>query len=394
MKRFTFILFLLASVTHVTIAQQQISLQEAFKKALATYPTLRSSHLNTSSRKALEGTAWDIGSTEMSSGAEEMGKGNDGIRTLIAVRQNLDIFNIGVRRQMLRQQTRVSEAETQFLERNLIREVGIDYASAFVARLKIEKLRGLDSVYSDFERAAKLRYTTEATSRLEYLAAQNQARQIKVTLKQAQYDLLMANQNLSRWLSTDTLYTTENDLGEYENARFFNFNASPFPALVLAEEKTKLADAGIRDARSAYLPKLYAEFGSQKIGSVNGYYSWQVGLSIPLVFGATKSRIRSAKIERERSQVDYENEQRKFHSTLQQSQANFDKWKKSVDYYRQTALPLAEEQKKNALSAYKEQETNYLEFIQNIHEAVQIEMGYLDAYAQYLETKLNLEYYQ
>ncbi|MCO6024916.1 TolC family protein [Prevotella cerevisiae] len=394
MKRFTFILFLLASVTHVTIAQQQISLQEAFKKALATYPTLRSSHLNTSSRKALEGTAWDIGSTEMSSGAEEMGKGNDGIRTLIAVRQNLDIFNIGVRRQMLRQQTRVSEAETQFLERNLIREVGIDYASAFVARLKIEKLRGLDSVYSDFERAAKLRYTTEATSRLEYLAAQNQARQIKVTLKQAQYDLLMANQNLSRWLSADTLYTPDDKMMLSEQERLLDLSSTTHPILGLAEEKARLADAGIKEARSAYLPKLFAEFGSQKIGSVNGYYSWQVGLSIPLVFGATKSRVRSAKIERERSQADYDDVRRRYSFSIKELQAELAKWEQSVTYYRQTALPMAQKQKEKALLTYKEQETNYLEFIQNMHDAVQIEMGYLDAYAKYLNTKLNLEYYQ
>ena len=59
----------------------------------------------------------------------------------------------------------------------------------------------LDSIYRNFEKAAKL-YETEATSKLEYISAQNQARQIRLMKQQAIQDEQIALRNLNRWFET------------------------------------------------------------------------------------------------------------------------------------------------------------------------------------------------
>lgn len=387
------LLVLLMSVEILTMkAQYPISLSEAVRKALVSYPSLSASRWNTMSYRAMEGTAWDIGATELSSGAEEMGKGNEGIRTLFNVRQELDILAIKSRRNFLRQQTRLAEGENRLLEREMAREVSLDYVHAFIARLKRNHYVQLDSIYSAFEQAAVLRYRTQTTSELEYLSAQNQSRKVSVILEQAEHDLLMANQKLSRWLDGDTLYTTV-DPNEDNRENDMDTSFTAHPVLRLARQKIDVADASIRMARSAYWPKFYAEFGSQEIGSSKGYYSWQIGLSIPLVFGATKARVRSAQMERRRIEAELESNRRQLTNSYRNLQAEYEKWKKSVSYYRQTVLPLAKAQKEKALLTYREGATGYLEFIQNLHEAVQTEIDYIDVYGRYLETKLNLKYY-
>jgi len=73
-------------------AQPSISLQEAIAMAMNRYPALKASRLHTQSTLAMQRTARDFGNLELSMGGEEIGRGNDAVTTLLAARQNLDIF--------------------------------------------------------------------------------------------------------------------------------------------------------------------------------------------------------------------------------------------------------------------------------------------------------------
>lgn len=185
---------------------QVITLQQAQEMAIKNYPSMRAAHLNIQSQQALLPSAFNLGDTELSTGGEEIGKGNEATYTLIALRQNLDIFSIGAKKGLLNQQLKVAEAEGKVVERELKREVGIDYVNALVARHRTKVYEGFDSVFSDFEKAAKMRYETEATSKLEYISALQQLRQNSLALRQAQMDEEIAKQNLNRWLGTETFF--------------------------------------------------------------------------------------------------------------------------------------------------------------------------------------------
>lgn len=71
---------------------------------------MRAAHLNIQSQQALLPSAFNLGDTELSTGGEEIGKGNEATYTLIALRQNLDIFSIGAKKGLLNQQLKVAEA--------------------------------------------------------------------------------------------------------------------------------------------------------------------------------------------------------------------------------------------------------------------------------------------
>ena len=56
---------------------QSIGLKEAQDIALKNYPSMRAARLHTQSQQALTPSAFDLGETELSTGGEEIGKGNE-----------------------------------------------------------------------------------------------------------------------------------------------------------------------------------------------------------------------------------------------------------------------------------------------------------------------------
>ena len=373
-------------------AQQTITLDEALRKARADYPALRASRLQAGSMKALQHAASPLGDLELSTSGEEIGHGNDAITTLVAARQNLDLFSVKSRRRRMEQETQVAEAGTRLMERQLQWQLSLDYAADVVARLRLEQYRQQARLYTDFVAAAKLRYDTQAASLLEYKAAQSQQRQVELSLIEAEKDLDKAHINLSRWLSTDTVYQSVDSIGA--EVTIASDTLSLHPALGLAQEKVRLAEAVARETRSAALPKLYVEMGSQKIGSRTAYWSWQVGLSVPVSIGANKARNRAAALDTEKAHADLMAEQRTLGTQQRMLDSEYAKWRSTVDYYRTSALPLAQEQRRIALLSYQKGATGYLDFIQAMKTAMDTELSYVDAYAKLLESKFNIEYYK
>lgn len=374
-------------------AQPSISLQEAIAMAMNRYPALKASRLHTQSTLAMQRTARDFGNLELSMGGEEIGRGNDAVTTLLAARQNLDIFSVKARWQRLQQETRVAHATTRVLEQQLQLQVSSAYAADQMARLRLELYRKQAELYTRFVEAARLRYDTRAASLLEYQSAQSEHRRVELNVIEAEKDVEKAHIDLSRWLSPDTLYQSDTVIVDEQVATSATMLGA-HPAIVLVNEKVKLASDISKEMRANSLPKLYVELGSQMIGSRLGYWSWSVGVSVPVDMGANKARRQSALVEIEKAHTELNDQQWSIDAHNRQLNCDYSKWQRTVEYYRKSALPLANEQRRNALLSYREGQIGYLDFIQALKTTMDVEFSYIDAYQKLLETKFNIEYYR
>ena len=373
-------------------AQQTISLEQAQQMAIQNYPSIRAAHLNAKSQQALTKSAFDLGETEVSTGGEEIGKGNEATYTLIAVRQNLDILSIDTKKRYLHQQAKVAEAETKVTERELMREVGIDYMNATVAHQRTMVYQNLDSVYRDFERAAKLRYDTEAATKLEYINAQQQSRQAALLLNEARLDEQMALQNLNRWLGQDANYKPTYAALQSLSA---SEQVSPnlHPNIQLAQEKVKLAELQTKTDKADYLPKFYLQGGTQKIGDKTGYWTYEVGVSMPLFSTARSAKAKAGKLQQEAEKAQQVHMQLQLSNELKRLSNNNEKWQQQLQYFREMKLPLAEEQQRVAIESYRQGAIDYMAFINNMKEVAKVYLDYWNAYGEYLNNKMNLRYY-
>lgn len=381
-------------------AQQQDSLppilmEEAVNKAIANYPKLKSARLKISQQEALKKTAWNLGKTEIFAGGEELGGNKEEVYTTIGIQQqDIDIFGISPRLKAQAQKVALAEAALNLDELELRRQVKEAYVAAYVAKLNLGLYKRLDSVYQDFQRAAQLRYEVQETSKLAYLAANNQVKQIALQMKQAEYDYGAALIRLNLWLVSDTLFTvtpTEKEL--LTQPLVLTDSLAWHPVLQVAEQRTHVTEAERKAATADFLPKLNALYGAQEVAGQSGFYQFQIGVSIPLFFLPQQGRAQAAKIQHQISEQEYLQVhfelQSEYHSLAQEYQKWLDAWQ----FYENEALPLVREQRYGAVLAYKEGAIDYFSFIQNLKETVEVEVDAQEALSQYLKAKVQLEYY-
>ncbi|MEP6261498.1 MAG: CusA/CzcA family heavy metal efflux RND transporter [Gillisia sp.] len=379
---------------------QTLTIEEAKKRAVEAFPSIKAATLEIESQEALKKTAWNLGNTVIFTGAEEISDGSNnpdiGVYTQIGVQQqNIDIFGIAPRLRL--QKERVALAE-EALDLSIIEvelEVSQAWASVYAAKNAYKTLQSLDSSFTDIERAAQIRLETETISRLEYLATVNQGNEVEIQKEQAYRDYLSALQRFNLWFASDTLFTVPNVPADQFDEPLNNLlrPLGNHPLLDVYEQRVEVADATLKESRSQFLPKFQAEYGRQKIDGQTGFYQYQVGISIPLFFGPELGRTQSARIDREIAEANLQQTQLELNSAYAKAREEYLKWHNSWKYYQEQALPLAIEQRQGAIIAYREGAIDYVTFLQNIRDAVRIEINAWEALASYLDSRSQLEYY-
>lgn len=395
------VILLLITFTGLPSAQAQeadsipeISIDKAIERAIESYPQLKASSLNIENQEALKKTAWDLGQTQLIHMGEEI-KNGDGVYTTIGVQQqNMDIFGVSPRLRASDQRIALAKAAYELDKLELIREVKKAYANAFVARQNLQLFQKLDSIYSQFEKGAKLRYEVEETSRLAYLAASNQSRQITLQRDQARYDYKAALYMLNLWIVDDSVYRpADRQPDEWSTAVLPPDSLQMHPSLRISANRIELAKANKKVANAEFLPKLNGLYGDQQILGEPGFYQYQIGLSIPLFFMQSQGRAQSAKIEIDIAEQQFRQKEFELQAQYQSVVQQFIKWRASWNYYNEEALPLAAEQRKGTILAYDEGAIDYTAFIQNLKEVVQVEVKAREALNKYLQSRFELEYF-
>ena len=375
---------------------QKISLPRAIQMAKTRFPAVKAARLEVENQKALKKTAWDIGNTEIATGAEELGNGtSDGITNVFSVRQDFDILSINAKNKVANQQIILSQTALQLTVLEVTREVSKAWGAVYVARQRLLLFEQLDTLMRDFARAARLRYETEATSKLEYLSAQNRTKQVEAQKEKAFRDYLIALRQLNMWFASDTLFTAE-DVPEQKLEEVKLLLHDPIknhPLLQFYNEKVLLANEKYRLAKTEFLPKFSLLYGNQKIGNQKGFYKYEIGLSIPLVFAAQSGRTKSANINRSIAKENYLRKTMEVQSQYRSLVEEYKKWLSTWRYYRREALPVAEEQKRGAMTAYRQGAIGYVVFLQNVSDAMQLEFSAQEAFASYLNARFKLEYF-
>lgn len=372
-----------------------IALDSAVQRAQAMYPRIQAARLEIENQEVLKKTAWDLGSTQLFTGGEEL-QGGVGVYTIIGIQQqNMDIFGIAPKKRLQEKRIALAEAALNLSALQLAFEVKSAYARLLAAQNRYVLYEELDSVFSEFQQAAKLRWETEETSELEYLAAANQARQIELQKKQASRDYQIALQQFNLWLVSDTLYTAE-ERYDWDTEPPIPDGLSPppgHPQLELANRQVEVAGQQIQTARADFLPKLNVQYGRQTINGQSGFYQYQFGLTVPLFFRGQQGRLQSAKIEQEIAAQNLDQRSREMRTRFLTALEAYQKWSTSWTYYRDDALVLAQKQREAALLAYREGAIDYVSFLQNVKDAMQIEIQAWDALEKYLNSRFQLEYF-
>ena len=169
--------------------------------------------------------------------------------------------------------------------------------------------------------------------------------------------------------------------------------ASTHPQLEVVARELEVAGQQIRVARTDFMPKLNVQYGRQSINGASGFYQYQFGMTLPLFYRPQQGRLQSAKINRDIAEQNLREQSRKMRTQYLNALEAYHKWSISWQYYRNEALDLARKQREAAWLAYQEGAIDYVSFLQNVKDAIKIEIQAWDALENYLNSRFQLEYF-
>ena len=391
-------LFLFANLAFQQSAQAQtttFSLQEAIEQAKRNYPTIKASLLNVEKQQALKATAFDFGNSTFYTGKEESGNNSIGLQNQIGFEQtDIDIFSISAKVKLNNARVKQAVFMTNLSERSLLRNIAIAWYRVDYTKNVWLQYQQLDSLYANFQKAARLRYQTQQSSKIEYISAQAEYKKLQLNTKRAHGNYKAALQLLNQYLLSPSDFDI--DASAIENSLFDAVSTDDSlnnnPVLKLYSNAGFLARKTWSVERAGYLPKLSFGYAMQSVDGVSGYRAWQVGVSFPLVFFSQKAKTRAAKLDYEIADQELEQKRLEITSEYKQLLIRYLLVIEMTEYYKTEALPLAEEQIQASNLAYRLGSIDYIQFIRNMEAAISIKQEFLSRRAELFELSTQLQF--
>ena len=389
-----------------SVPMQAITLDQALQQAGSRNAQLQIAGLDVNQQQALRRTAYDAGRLSV---LAMLGQYNsrhfDNNLTLTQTIPNPTLMR---RLAELNDQTVRLRESAVVVTRN---EVSYQVKSAFYELnylyQKSRLFQQQDTILAEFVKAANLRVKTGETGSLEKATAESQLADQRVRLAQNEANLTASRTQLQ------TLLYSKAPIG---------VSPQPLPKLVLTalrdsaalannpllrqlQQRIQMAQQNrlVEQARLKpdFLVGLFSQTltGNQLINGQEVYFGpgyrfngGQLGVTLPLLGQAQKSRINAARIGEQIAQTDLENQRFALDQQLQQAFRQYEQYRTTLTYYEANGLPQAGLIQANARRAFSGGDIGYVEFSLALGQSLTIRSNYLDLLNQYNQSVLYINY--
>jgi cobalt-zinc-cadmium resistance protein CzcA len=126
--------------------------------------------------------------------------------------------------------------------------------------------------------------------------------------------------------------------------------------------------------------------------TANRLQGFQVGVTLPLWFYPLKSKVETAKIGTRLAETAYDYQNTVLNGQYDEAVTFYLKYQKSINFYRKNALTNSKIIIEQALHSYNKGEISYVEYLQIVGHALNIENNYLNVINQNNMAVLKIEY--
>tara|TARA_R110002124_G_scaffold174673_1_gene342485 strand:+ start:21565 stop:25902 length:4338 start_codon:yes stop_codon:yes gene_type:complete len=374
--------------------QNPINAEQTVQLAIDNNNALQANAKRINQSEQLVGSALNIDKTQVYYGYDQNNIAENGLPLKVfGVSQSLQFPTIyGAQHKVEKQKVALTTQQYQLNKRLLTKEVYIAYYNVVYNNSLVEQYTYLDSLYGQFAMAAKKRYDVGETNLLEKLTAETKQKEINIALTQVRADVSKAYTMLNQWVQSDSLIT----VSEVKLPRLAleELNMTNHPGMLYYNTAETLAKSSLSLERQKLLPDLQFSIFQGTNNGVNArnYNGFQVGVAVPLWFGANKSKINAAKTETLIVANEYENYKIQLQSKYNALLSDLKKYQETVDYYETTGRNLSKELTINASKAFKSGEIDFLQYVQLLESSKNIEINYLQNLNKYNTTVLELNY--
>ena len=374
--------------------KQEITVEQAIEIAIENNNALKASSNKVTQSKQLVGSAINIDKTQVYYHYDENNLAENGEPLKVfGISQSIQFPTIyGAQRKVEKQKTRLSIQEYNINERLLKKEVYHAYYNVVYRNNVVARYKYLDSLYKQFSTAAHKRYEVGETNLLEKLTAETKQKEISLLLSKSEENIFKAYTVLHEWMQSDSTYVISNQLSPLLNLN--SWEMSEHPGLQYYETAKELSQTSLSLERQYLLPDLqFSIFQGTNNGlNAQNYSGFQAGISIPIWFGANKSKINAAQTQTMIIENEYENYKIQLDSKYQRLISDLKKYEEAINYYNNTGQKLSNELTINASKAFQHGEIDFLQYVQLLESATTIEINYLQNLFDYNTTILEINY--
>lgn len=396
------LLVLLFASTNAT-SQTAISLTAAMDSAIKNNLQIKNEKLKAEYHKKLIRSGVNVPSTMLSA---EYGQINSSYTdNRFAIGQSFNFPTVYANQKaMLNGEWKSSLLSVSLKVAEVKRNVSMVFSNLLYLKQKEKLLLKADSLFGNFLQKMELRFKKGESNVIEKTSTAIQRAQAALQLKQLRVDLEVAELELNLIINTTNRYTAmQGDLKipVIENLDAASLKEHPSGKLYLQQKQNSLL--GRRLEQSKLLPDIsivYSNMSMLGTGSDNVLYSsrsqrfqsTQVGIGIPLFFGAQKSKIAATKslesIAENNYEVNLKDLTAGYYTALFQYRNSF----QTIQLYESELLQSALEINKAADKRFSNGEINYLEWSLLINQSLNVQNEYINALKKLNESAAQLNY--
>ncbi len=312
------------------------------------------------------------------------------------------------RKELASRQVLQEQAALSLTANELRRQVRLAWYRLRLLHERKKQLILQDSLYGDFLRAAEARYETGATGYLEKAAAETRKMESENALRILQSDIAMVEGELRILLNdaSNSLHFEPSPAEPLQRSPATVLDSSRLaanPSLAYAQQQIAVSMAEVEVQRAQRLPEItLGYFNQSAVGSIkpDGEQATlgtrlsgvQLGMAVPLFGKSWKTQTAAAEIRSQMAQTQAAYVELELRGKYEQALQALLKYENSLQYYEEKALPQATLILENAQKAFEAGAIDYVEYFQNVQQALQIKLDYLSALEGYNNAVIDLEY--
>ena len=383
-----------------------IKLHEAIQMALDSNLSVRSTTYSVDVQKALKGTSWDLPKISIDG---QYGQINSNSKdNSFSISQSFAFPSVYINQNKLATEgIKNSEWQLKATQMEIATQVKQIYWQLAYLHSKFKLWKYQDSLYAGFQRAAELRAKAGETNRLEMITARSQSLEIKNQLSQIRADLGIYSRQLQMLLNSGMpVFPSDTVLHRIEFIPVSDRSAllsNPFMHQVNQQVEIVRLKKKLEQSRAWPDFKIgYFSQTMQGIQDVNGlphkfgtgdrFTGIQAGIEIPLWFSPYNSKMKAAKLLEQIAISDATHYSRTLEGQYRSLLDEFEKFKSSVDYYENQAVPEAVLIIDQSTRSYKAGALDYLDYVLSLSRALTIRQNYLEVLNNYNQTIINIEF--
>ncbi len=388
------------------VAQSQtrkVSLQDCIDIAVARNPQMQAANKAVERAKALQGTAWEIDKTELSLSQDPTSGGSPDNALSLSQSVEFPTYYIA-RHKQLKAETQAERSKAVVVRQLLENEVKTAYYQAVYLAERLRVLESQDSLLAQYRQLAEKRYKAGETRQLELLSAERLLRENKMEVLAALNELETAQLLLSRLLGSKETVEPKDEILLPLDWQQTSYNYSQTPDGQYSLDRLNASDQAVRLAKNSFVPSLSLALRNQLVISSwdpynqnrrrfegGNFMGFEVGVGIPLFYGATRAKVKAAKKKREIVALEMKEQeqvrQQEYLSALSRMNAAYARY----TYYNEEGRQRSGKMVEQGFLAYSQGEISYLEYMNVLQERIDMRLKRASALNDYNQSVLVVE---